>query len=675
MSIAKYVASVSVQVDQAAIKSVDNYLKKIEKRMRAFQKKAMQTNGAFNIKFSVNEQSLARTVGNALDRASSKVTMEIKNFHINQMALNRSLGSALDRTSGRVSVNAHKGMGSISPEEWSRRTAEQHRNRMELAQAGGHTRKHNGLYGLGGQFGPYALGAGAFYGMAALNRGGQELQANKLALSAAAGSDEKGAYYDKYLSNLGDKLGKTTRTMSPFFSQMLAGSKGTSLEPHLESGFESLMKYSSVMGLDDQKIKGTIRAFTQMIGKQQIMAEELRGQAAEHLPPIVRLMADVAAGGDMKKLNKMMKAGQLDPNIHLPLLFKKLDEESAPYMDKYFSGSRFAQGKMQKGAEDQLRVFSDNGGTQGFTNFFNTMSTLLKSSEPLIKGLAGAFENLTASMKPAADVFGQFTEVLKEIGVVSGTSEKQLTTLALVGGLMMTKWGRIAMVFNGLFLILQDISYGMQGKDSYTKDFMDWANMTSPLEQGLFGVSAALAAVSASLIALNTSALLPGIVGMFGGASKVGWGAGLLPLLTKAAIPIAVAGGLYAGGEALIGDDVRTSRGLWDTARSPTSPLYGNENNRRQAFEDTTNPEHPYYRNPEGWNARRGEIAREETLQYMQDNLSSGRTQLPGITKMDMSVKVEANITAENAEDFSQKFQLKIQDMFSQALHDANQTE
>lgn len=650
--ISQYYAKVGVSTDLAQLRKIDRYLMLIERKFQAFQKKAMTgVGGALKLRFVVDEKHLRKTVGDSFDRISRSVVFEVSRFTVND----RNLQAALLRAGRRVSTGTSLQAPSIN------RPAQQTRGARDYRQA---NFLHAG--GAAGALSRYGVGSlpfiGGVYGMGAVNRMSQEMQANQLALQAAAGSEAGGTQYATFLDKLGTRLGKTTRTMSPFFSQMLAGAKGTALEPHLQTGFSSLMEYSSVMGLDDQKIKGTIRAFTQMIGKQQIMAEELRGQAAEHLPPVVRLMADVAAGGDVKKLNKMMEMGQLDPNVHLPLLFERLKQESAPLLPKYFKTSRFAQGSMEKAAEDSLKAFATSGGDQGFFNFFSRVKDLLKSADPIFRGLGGAFNELTQVMKAPVDLFKSFADVLVLVQKESGLSESALTSLAAVGALMTTKWGRIAAMFTGILLVLQDISYGMQGKDSYTKDFMELTNMTGPLEKGLFGVSAALLAVAAALKTVSGASSLPGISDIFGkrggkvdvpdtlkrdprtwkDVSNLGpKGAGLITTLGIAGLTM---GGLYGLGEVSGINDRFAANAL--SAQERAQAIYGDPNSI-------------YYKDPVGYDTQ----MREKALAEMQAAGNQNTMNIGSINVEVNSSEWVGETPAESAQQLADKiiYQVKEQ--------------
>ena len=522
--VASFYAQVGINTRLQDLRKVDRYLKLLERKLERFGKLSGKTMGMRLNSFKVDRKALTKELQSSLDRASRDVTLQITRFSFDQ----RRLQAAFSRASAggvlapRAGGNTYINNKVLGRDEWDRREAEKQRLWWErrnalredearrAAERASRPRAGNFSYssmfhggGIAGSIARYGMGSlpfiGGAYGLMGLNRGSQELQANAMTLSASLPAEADANKYAEFLNNLGDRLGKKTSTMTPFFAQMLAGSKGTALEPHLMSGFESLMEYSSVMMLDDQKVKGTIRAFTQMIGKQQIMAEELRGQAAEHLPPIVRLMADVAAGGDTKKLNKMMEMGQLDPNVHLPLLFARLKEEAEPLLPKYFKTSVFAQGFMGKKFEDLLKTFGEKGGDEGFARFFKMVGDAASKLAPVVEALGRAFNWLTKQLEAPLLVLGDLGTHFENLQTTMNALHPDAMKFAAVGTLLMTSWGRLAAVFSGVFLVLEDISAGVLGYDSYTKDFFTFLEKFVEFDKGIMGVAMAFLAVAGAL--------------------------------------------------------------------------------------------------------------------------------------------------------------------------------
>lgn len=325
---------------------------------------------------------------------------------------------------------------------------------------------------------------GGMYGMAQLNQSTQQLASQNLALNAVSGSPQQAQQYKEYLNNLGNSLGMTTASLTPGFTQYLASAQGTVLENSIQRDFESFTQYGAVMGLDPEAMKGSMKALTQMVSKQQIYAEELRGQLAERLPAAVKMMAQAVTGGDTKALIEMMAKGDLDPNKALPKFFEVMRSNSEPMMDEYRQSSRFAQGSMSKSLEDLTKFFISQGGEQHFARFFRTLTDGIKASEPLVKGLTDTFGDLVTATEVPTSLFKDLNDGLAELSKTTGLSESAFIKLAGLGTLMMSKWGRVAVMFGMIAAVLQDLSYGIQGKKSLTKNVMDYFDSVTTIPNG-----------------------------------------------------------------------------------------------------------------------------------------------------------------------------------------------
>lgn len=420
--ISSYYASVGVQIDKGSIAQVSRYLNNIEKQLNKFQSRLTKSK-ALDLMFKVDRAKIQREVTRAM-RGNNGITITAKLSQSSLTQMQNQVRMALSGITISPNINARVrppsgggGRGGSGGGGGSHRggglTTKNPRSTHANVSPWHNPMMIGGGVGAFMRYGPYSLPlvAGAF-GLNALSNKAALLQGQELGLDVSLGSlGNKGEAdgYRKFLSDLGDRLGKTTESMTPFFAQMLSGAKGTDLEPHLQTGFASLMEFGSVMGLGSEAMKGTIKAFTQMIGKQQIMAEELRGQAAEHMPPVVRMMAEAVTGGDIKKLNKMMEKGELDPSKHLPLLFQAMRENATPFMEQYFKTITFWQGKAQKNQEDWLKKFLGSGGTEALASFYKTWSYVIQDSIPYAEKLGRVFKSIVhyfnAAMLAPGEIF------------------------------------------------------------------------------------------------------------------------------------------------------------------------------------------------------------------------------------------------------------------------------
>ena len=283
MNIAKYVASVGFNVETKDIQKVDRALGLVEKKLKDFKRRSM---GAFSIdlvNFNVNQQKLNRSLGNALDIASSRVAFQVSNFVVDQSRLNRIMtASVLQAT--RVASQSATIRPSIGTSPG-----------VPVARTGS-TRAYAGTGGIGlGLLGPVGYGAlalaGGGYGLGALNRRNQEVVSAQLQSQAvvqqAGGTAEEGQRSFQFLKREGERIGFNYLDASPDYNKLLSGLTGAGLSiqqgQQVYKGFAELSRVNKLDRVQQQRV---FRALSQIAGKDKLQAEELTGQLARHIWPL-----------------------------------------------------------------------------------------------------------------------------------------------------------------------------------------------------------------------------------------------------------------------------------------------------------------------------------------------------------------------------------------------------
>lgn len=450
--ISSYFASVGVGVDKQSLKNVDSYLKKIENKLKGFQKRVEKTSSV-KVVLGIDQTRLTQKIRTAVSLASRGLVLRISKVEISRATLVNSINKAVTkRNPGQslikidaqlsqaslvhmrrqvqgylkgININATvnakggrvlSGRGSSGGNPAAYRT----RDRGGLL-AGQNPMLAGGVIGSMMRFGPYSLPfvAGA-YGLNALANKAQKIESQQLLMNVSSQDMSVSKRQQEYLSKLGDRLGATTESMTPFFAQLVAGSRGTDMEKSLETGFSQFMDYASVVGLDDQQKEGALRAISQMLAKRRVQSEELRQQLAEHgMPQAVQIMADAVTGdgtrgsGDVAKLQKMMEMGQVDSIKALPLFFQALGREAAPWLEDYYKTTARTRGVSKKSQEDWMKDFLAGGGSTGVSVFFRTFSQVMKDSVQYAKSIGGIFEKasyvVSAAMLAPGEIFSFIT--------------------------------------------------------------------------------------------------------------------------------------------------------------------------------------------------------------------------------------------------------------------------
>lgn len=397
--IAKYTVGVAFDLKQKEWKNLDKQLKKLEARLQKASK-VMQSRLAFSIdKFVVNQRNLNIALGNALDRSSRMTTFSIEKFDVNQAELTRKMTSALRRATAAASSSAN-----VNPD-------------VNVGR-GGITGRHAGIAGgVGGlaarAYMPLLAIAGGGYGLGALNRRNQEIVSAQLQSQAivqqAGGTAQQGQASFQWLQNQGDRVGFNWLQAVGDYNKLLSGLTGAGMSVEQGQGvFKGFSELARVNKLDQTSQNRLFRALSQVAGKDRLMSEELTGQIAEALPGGVSIFAEayqrqLAAQGKgggktgaeaIQELRAGMEAGQVRGDI---LLYAgtRAGEMAAPGLQAAMTASQAEQARFQNEYNRLAKVASDSGVESGFARLFRAMSDGTRESLPLVRSLAGGFDELT----------------------------------------------------------------------------------------------------------------------------------------------------------------------------------------------------------------------------------------------------------------------------------------
>lgn len=283
ISIAKLVAPFSIKVDKAALAKVDEVLKKYS------NKKITQTVKVSAVVDKTQKKELAGA--KALEASDSRRLKTEKQITAEKQK------QAIAETKAQAAWMRNTRPRLVNGDTFEKRLSRQ-LQQSGLRQTRGGVAPVGGRGGGGTSTGQHALGLGRHsvgasyhgimagtgiltgFGLSALNRRLADMQSAQVGLSTVAGSPAEYNKQRAFLRQLGMTVGATQAELVPEYTKFFANAQGTPLEEYAQSGFTSLTKYGKVLGLDQESMKGTFRAVSQMVNKQQIMAEELNFRLA-----------------------------------------------------------------------------------------------------------------------------------------------------------------------------------------------------------------------------------------------------------------------------------------------------------------------------------------------------------------------------------------------------------
>mgnify|MGYP005814184469 CR=1 FL=1 len=207
-------------------------------------------------------------------------------------------------------------------------------------------------------------------------------------------------------------------------------------------------------------------------------------------------------------LFKAMEKGDVYSDKLLPIVGQLMKARASTGIDAARTSSIAEQARAENAQTALLNTFSKNGGEEGFARFWQTITWAMKELDPLVKGMAGLFDRLSVVMQAPVRLFGMLGSTVGYLNQQFGWSEKNIVTFAALGTLLMSKWGRVATVFTGLLIVLEDIAFGIMGKDSLTKRFMEWVEMMTGFDvdkqKGIFALAGALMTAAVAMKAIGS---------------------------------------------------------------------------------------------------------------------------------------------------------------------------
>tara|TARA_R110000744_G_C19371770_1_gene563162 strand:+ start:32393 stop:33208 length:816 start_codon:yes stop_codon:yes gene_type:complete len=265
-AISSYYATVGVRTSKADISRVDQYLKRIEGRMKRFQKNAMKSL-RIDPKMVIDTQAFKQQLKVAYSSANRMVPFRITNFQIDQTNLNRvinrSIRNAITRADRTVGLNGRynpRNQGGIPP-----------RHILGGGAVAGATSR---LPHLGAAFGLMYGGGMLMGGANRVNQANQEMISARLtttAVTEAAGLQGQGPQAFEWLRNQSYRLGFNYMNQAPDYNSFLSNALGAGQDlGGAQDIYKGFAEYQRAMGISPARQKLVMSALSQMLGKGKV---------------------------------------------------------------------------------------------------------------------------------------------------------------------------------------------------------------------------------------------------------------------------------------------------------------------------------------------------------------------------------------------------------------------
>lgn len=357
-----------------------------------------------------------------------------------------------------------------------------------------------GVAGMAASWGRgFIPGLGGAFAISQLNRQVQEFESQQQAAAAVSGSQEAGTATLARLRDMGNTIGFDYRSQAmPFLRMISSGTNAGMEQGEVETVFGNMAKYGRVMGLDDESMKGSMRAVEQMLNKQQVYSEELKTQLAERMPGVISAMAEAVTGDakDTATLFKKMEAGEVK-STEVMLKFSQILERRAMAggaLQRAMESTAAEQARFRNAWNDFVKEFGEQGFSRAMADFFREAAMLFESLTENAGKAAKAFRILMTPVIALMRIFRNidFAKIADSLGLTTG----QLQTMAMVVTGLLFPWTRMLTIVGLVVTAIDDLMTWHRGGDSL---FGRWFEGLTPEKQ------AALSSIGISFGELSDS--------------------------------------------------------------------------------------------------------------------------------------------------------------------------
>lgn len=327
-----------------------------------------------------------------------------------------------------------------------------------------------------------AVAAG--YGFKELVNTGREMIQLELMLKTVSGS--QAAFNDnlEFTRKVANELGIDIQNLTESYAKFYLAGKPLFTRDVMQEAFKGTQTYFRLLGMQPEKIKLANKAIEQMMNKQRVSAEELKGQLAEHATGALQFFANAAAGGDVQKLFKMMEEGKVDVNAVVQAM-KLMGEyaNASPELQKMLKMSTAEQGRFNNALKDFSKNLMQSGLDEMLAEMFSGLSSLVTILTPFIKGLV---ITLNTGIKPMVKWLWESKEsvvavtaaILAEVGLIWAL--KMVIVYGESATLMIANTAKALLLLYGRLILLGGaitaVAVGLKGLSDFHNGEDNWVH-------------------------------------------------------------------------------------------------------------------------------------------------------------------------------------------------------
>lgn len=257
------------------------------------------------------------------------------------------------------------------------------------------------------------MGIAAISAYAVFRTGGLVLgEATKIdslraSLLAASGSAEQAGKDFNWVRSQAVRLGRDLQTSIEGYQQIGTAARAANLTVEQSRMiFVGASEAATAFGLSASDNAGVMRAFTQIMSKGSVQAEEIRGQLGDRLPGAYNIAAR-AMGMTTDEFGRQLKAGRVNSKEFIlkfiPALKKYANESGAVVAG--MNNIRAAQNRAKIALTDFSTALLDGGLKNIMVDVFGIAEDLLRIAQPMGQAIIWALEPVAAMVSGITDGF------------------------------------------------------------------------------------------------------------------------------------------------------------------------------------------------------------------------------------------------------------------------------
>ena len=232
------------------------------------------------------------------------------------------------------------------------------------------------------------------------------MQGIEVALAAITREGQTTGEVMEFLISEADRLGFEFSTSALEFAKLAAAGNAAGMSTQqIQELFIGAQEAARVFNLTAADTEGVLKAFTQIVSKGKVTAEELRNQLGDRLPAAVPIFA-AALGVTTQELSAMLEKGEILANDALPKFGKQLRATFAPQVAAAANNITAKYNRFLNTFFFFLAEIGKAGITDIFGSILSGATNALKVLTPVLKVVIRAVQGLIAPFR----AFGRILE-------------------------------------------------------------------------------------------------------------------------------------------------------------------------------------------------------------------------------------------------------------------------